>query len=318
MRGNMPLTEEEFKNLVHGVCDVEKKEGYLALCRFTAEQTARLDFDEFYCVRTRYTAGVSVELVTSAREIRFEYKRVAGTLKDSVDVFVNGKILNAFLIENLAEEGILSIALPEGEKSVVLYFPTDVELLVRNFCIDGAWRPAAPKCCKVLWIGDSITQGVGSFMGGQTFVNLVSGKLGYESLNQGIGGYVHLDCAIIPLESFRPDKIVVALGTNDSLEGLQERIDAFYRRLDEVYHGIPALVITPVWRGDDPKKAGELGIKRELIQTACRAYPNIRTVDGSELIPPISYCFWDNLHPNAWGMEHYAENLIERIKELNF
>ena len=45
-------------------------------------------------------------------------------------------------------------------------------------------------------------------MGGQTFVNLVSGKLGYESLNQGIGGYVHLDCAIIPLESFRPDKIV--------------------------------------------------------------------------------------------------------------
>ena len=314
----MTLTEEQFKSLVHGVYEFQSKEGYFALCRFSREQMKSLEYDEFYYARTRYTAGISFELTTNAREIRFDYKRVAGTLKDSVDVYVNDKLSAACLMEELETEGTLSVPLPEGEKSVVIYLPTDVEMLVKNFCVDGQWRPAEPKRCKVLWIGDSVTQGVGSFMGGQTFVNLVSRKLGYESLNQGIGGYVHLSCAIMPLENFRPDKIVVALGTNDEPDGMQERTEAFYRKLNGVFGEIPVMTITPVWRGDDAEKASELEAKRKLISEVCRAYRNVRVADGSAMIPPVGYCYWDNLHPNGWGMELYADNLIQTITVLNF
>lgn len=44
----------------------------------------------------------------------------------------------------------------------------------------------------------------------------------------------------------------------------------------------------------------------------------MKVVDCFEMIPHVSQAFWDNLHPNAWGYELYANNLIEGIKELNF
>ena len=199
-----------------------------------------------------------------------------------------------------------------------MYFPTDVEIRLKNFRLNGTWEPVLPEKERVLWIGDSITQGVGSFMGSETFVNIVGRKLKYESLNQGIGGYGYIDRALKPLEYFRPTKIVVALGTNDRSEGLKERTEAFYRKLNACFCGLPVLAITPIWRGDDAKKCEELKKIAEMTESVCRAYPNVRLVNGFGLVPPIPYCFWDNLHPNAWGMEKYADNLIEKIKEIKF
>ena len=49
-------------------------------------------------------------------------------------------------------------ALPEGEKNVVIYLPADATVLIKNFAIDAKIVPAV-KGEKVLWLGDSITQG---------------------------------------------------------------------------------------------------------------------------------------------------------------
>ena len=314
----MELSELQLKSLAHGAISFRREGEYLAPRRFSEAQAASLEFDEFFSVRTRYTAGIFFELVTDAREIGFGYKRVGGSMKDSVDVYVNGKLLNAYLMEKLEREGALKIPLPAGEKTVAIYLPTDVEMHVKNFFVEGDWKIAAKKGDKVLWIGDSITQGVGSFMGGQTFVNLVSRALNYESLNQGIGGYRYLDCAIARLENFQPDKIVVALGTNDEPDGIGERIEAFYRTLNKNFPDIPVLVITPVPRLCDPRREEWMKTISRTIVSVCAKYQETRLVDGTELIPPVLYCFWDNIHPNAWGMELYANNLIAKISNLKF
>lgn len=44
----------------------------------------------------------------------------------------------------------------------------------------------------------------------------------------------------------------------------------------------------------------------------------MKFVDGFEMIPHVSQVFCDNLHPNTWGYEMYANNLIKKIKELKF
>lgn len=314
----MTLSREQLKSVVHGAYEWHTEDGYFAFCRFSDEQTERLKFDDFYFLRTRFTAGISAELTTDAKEIRFRFRRIAGTQKDSVDVYVNNTLQTAFLMENLQREGELRIALPAGENEVAIYFPTDVEFQIKDFSVDGIWRSAPPKRERVLWIGDSITQGVGSFRGGQTFVNLVSRALGYESLNQGIGGYRHYDCAVMPLARFRPDKIVVALGTNDDAVGLHERVSVFYRALHLAFGDTPVLTITPIWRGDDVRRAKGLEEIKGVIESVCAQYSNIRTVNGFGLVPPDPDCFRDNLHPNVRGMGRYATALIAKIQELNF
>lgn len=314
----MQLSAKQLKSLVHGVLELRQVEGYFSFQRFSPEQVQSLGFSADFQRISQYTAGVSMRFKSDACKISFEYKRIRGTLKDSIDVYANDKLVHAFLMENLELEGTLSISLPTGEKDAVIYFPTDVEIQIKNFRIDGKWRSVKPKKCKILWIGDSITQGVGSFMGSQTFVNLVSKKIGCESLNQGIGGYGYMENALKFLSNFEADKIVVALGTNDGLDGLYERIEIFYETLNNVYRGLPTLVITPIWRGDDRDKCCGLRTIKKMIEDVCCRYENIRVVDGFDLVPPVTYCFYDNLHPNAWGMEQYANNLLKEIRRLRF
>ena len=314
----MILTETQLKKLIHGACEFKSIDGYLAAYRFLEKQIKALEFDDFFHVRSRYTAGISIRMKTDAEEIGFDYRLITGSLKDSVDVYVNDRIFSVCLMEALNSKGTLSLHLPDGNKEVSIYLPTDVEMQIRNFRVEKKWRPIFGDIYRVLWLGDSITQGVGSFMGGQTFVNLVSRKLKYESLNQGIGGYGYLDRVLEGAEGIRPDKIVVALGTNDRLEGLERRIADFYKALNEIYRDIPVLAITPIWREDNPEKLQDLKTIKSIIESVAFDYPNVCVVDGFDLVPPVTYCFMDGLHPNAWGMEVYANNLANKILELNF
>ena len=314
----MKLSTKQLKRLAHGFLELRQVDRYLSFQRFSKEQVQSLDFSADFRRISQYTAGISMRFKTNACKVSFGYKRVVGTLKDSVDVYVNGRFIQAFLMEDLPLEGTLSISLPTGEKEVVIYLPTDVEMHIKDVRIDGKWRSIKPKKCKMLWIGDSITQGVGSFLGSQTFVNIVSRKINCESLNQGIGGYGYMENALQDLPNFKPDKIVVALGTNDGLDGLYERIETFYERLHNVYRGLPILVITPIWRGDDTEKCRGLRTIQKWIKDVCRRYENIQVIDGFDLVPPVSYCFYDNLHPNAWGMQQYADHLLEEMRRLCF
>ena len=314
----MQLSAKQLKRLTHGVLELRQVGEYLSFQRFTQEQVQSLGFSEDFQRISQYSAGVLMRFKTDACKISFDYKRIVGTLKDSIDVYVNDQMIHAFLMEDLEMEGRLSISLPLEKKDIAIYFPTDVEIHIKNFCIDGKWSSVKPKKCKILWIGDSITQGVGSFMGSQTFVNLVSKKANCESLNQGIGGYGYMENTLKPLPGFQADKIVVALGTNDGVDGLYKRIERFYDTLHNVYGGLPTLVITPIWRGDDSEKCSDLRTIKKMIADVCRRYENIQVVDGFDLVPPVTYCFYDNLHPNAWGMEQYANNLLKVMKRLRF
>lgn len=317
------ISNQDLKKFFYGVYTFKKSAEYLAFYRCSEEQIENLEYDKFYQDRTKFSASVCIGLRTNAKKVSFDYKIAEISLRDTFDVYVNGiltvsKNEQDLETEGKLEEGKLDFVLPDGDKNVEIYFPIDTEVYIKNFQIDGEYAPLPPKTCNVLWLGDSITQGAGGFMGGQTYVNIVTRKMNYNSLNQGLGGYKFDTHILLPLPNFKPDKIFVALGTNEWVSGFEERAGGFFAKVQELYPGVPVLAITPLWRGDIPEKIHEYEIMKKHILDISKKYTNMRVIDGFEMIPHVSQAFWDNLHPNAWGYEMYANNLIKKIKELRF
>lgn len=51
----------------------------------------------------------------------------------------------------------------------------------------------------------------------------------------------------------------------------------------------------------------------EKIKATISRIGKVKIIDGFTLVPHVSECFYDYLHPNAWGMQIYADNLVEEL-----
>ena len=139
---------------------------------------------------------------------------------------------------------------PEDQKNVVIYLPADATVLIKNFTTDAKVTPAV-KGQKVLWLGDSITQGYGPLRSSCTYVSVANRLLNYNIINQGIGGYIYDKNSLMKMEGYTPDKIIVALGTNQYGDKDMTKIEEYYKTLIDIYgKEIPILCISPLWRGD--------------------------------------------------------------------
>ena len=199
-----------------------------------------------------------------------------------------------------------------------MYLPADATVLIRNFDINGDYTPAE-KGAKVLWLGDSITQGYGPLRSGQTYVSVANRILNYDIINQGIGGYIYDKKSLMKMDGYTPDKIIVALGTNQFGCETMKDIEEYYETLIGIYGtDIPILCITPLWRGDLPDQIPTLTRFCNDIKSIVSSYPNITVVEGFSLVPHLPEYFLDNLHPNVLGTECYGRNLADFIEKSGF
>ncbi len=314
------MTNEELKNIYFGAYSFEEtEEGYLQAFQYSGPQMEyfRTAFD-FWYDRCMASTAKTIEMETEANKISFAYKIIWKGSEDSFELMVNGQITEIVYVKDIADEGVIEWDLPAGEKQVVIYLPSDATVLLREFSADaGVRRPG--KGDKVLWLGDSITQGFGPLRSGQTYVSVANRLLGYDILNQGIGGYVYDKKSLMPMEGYHPDKIIVALGTNqfgcDSMKDVEE----YYETLMGIYgNSIPVLCISPLWRGDHPEEMQTLERFCENVKRIAGGYPNVTVVDGFRLVPHLPEYFLDNLHPNCLGAEVYGRNLVEEIRKIGF
>jgi len=316
----MKLTHNSIKKLVFGAYRVEKVEGgYTAFYHFTEEQVQVLKKrDNFFYERAYLSSSCTIEFITDAKLVSFDYRFRANHSQDSIDIYVNGELVKVFKTQNLTPKGKISFELNGEKNKVVIYFPIDSEVNVKNLEIQGSYKSLS-KRKKVLWIGDSITQGYGSEMGSYNYVNVANRQLNYDVLNQGIGGYWYDEEIIQKMEGYSPEKIIVAFGTNQyrSLD-YYERIEKFYKNVSTVYPNVPVLTISPIWRGDGDHDANKLYETNKVLEQIVSKYPQVTFVDGFTLVPHVSEMFMDNLHPNVLGCKTYAENLVKAIKNLKF
>ncbi|MBQ1257822.1 MAG: hypothetical protein IIX93_11200, partial [Clostridia bacterium] len=197
----MRLTNDQLKNIYFGAYRFEEtQDGYLQSFQYSESQTEYFKNSPitFWYDRCNASTAKTFEFTTTATKISFSYKFIWKGSEDSIELYVNGLTETIQYVKDLDEEGCVSFDLKEGEKDVIIYLPADATLLVRDFEINADFTPAV-KGEKVLWIGDSITQGFGPLRSSHTYVSVANRLLNYDVINQGIGGYVYDKNTMVPM-----------------------------------------------------------------------------------------------------------------------
>ena len=316
----MILSNSELKKIYFGAYSFEETEdGYLRAFQYTHEQMDyfKTAFD-FWFERCDASTGKTLEFITEAEAFSMDYKIIWIGSEDSVEVAVDSLIYDIRYIHDMDKEGRLTFSLPAGSKKVTFYLPADATMLIKNFEIDKEIVPAT-KGPKVLWLGDSITQGYGPLRSACTYVSVANRILNYDIINQGIGGYIYDKKVLMKMDGYNPDKIIVSLGTNQFGCETMKDIEEYYERLMEVYgNTIPVLCITPLWRGDVPDGLETLSAFCDKLKAIAGKYSNVKIVEGFKLVPHLPEYYLDKLHPNCLGAEIYGRNLVKEIERLGF
>ena len=316
----MRLTNDELKKIYFGAYSFEETEdGYLQAFQYTKPQMEYFKgADDFWYDRCIATTAKTLEFITSADKVSFDYMIIWAGSEDSFELMVDGLVTKISYVKDMAKEGTISWELPEGEKSVVVYLAADATVLIRNVEITGEFR-IPDKSAKVLWLGDSITQGYGPLRSSHTYVSVANRYLNYDLINQGIGGYVYDKKSLMSMPGYTPDKIIVSLGTNQYMCETMKDIEEYYETLTGIYGTeIPILCITPIWRGDSLKDMPTLLKFCDEVRRIAGSYPNVKIVDGMKLVPHLDEYYLDSLHPNCLGAEMYGRNLVNEIRKLGF
>ena len=316
----MKLTNEELMLLTSGAVRFEETEdGYLYPHQYTESQIEYFkNTNTFWFERSTASNARTIEFETDATDISFEYKIIWLGSADSVELYVDGLLTDILYVDKMQKEGTVNFKLAQGNKKVSIYLPVDCTMVIRNFTINGQWKKAE-KNATILWLGDSITQGYGPLRSACSYVSVANRILNCEVINQGIGSYMYDKNAITPIPDFKPDRIIVSMGTNQhQLDGQDVVIKEYYDVLTALYTDTPILCITPIWRGGIPDTYGKFLDIRDTIHTIASSYPNVSVVDGFTLVPHLTEYFLDKLHPNALGCELYGRNLADYIRKTEF
>lgn len=122
------LSINELKKLYHGCLWFEKTDGFLRARRFTKEQMKYFLFNKFFYDRTFCSASVTLEFLTTAENISFEYKQFTDTgVLSTFEVYEDGFLTGKVVTKDAGSSGKLDFALKKGNKTVILYLPNYVE-----------------------------------------------------------------------------------------------------------------------------------------------------------------------------------------------
>lgn len=323
----MRLGSKTLFKLTKGACYYETKNGYFVPYRYSKAQIEYMadeSYDYGWRFRALFSGGIRLELITNATQLSFDYKASDSHERaNTIDLYIDNVLTSVYTIgESL--KGKVEFALPEGNKRVTIYYPCESRLEIKNFTINGSYKSVKSKGKKLLVIGDSITQGAGPQIGSASYLNTLTRRTTYDILGQGVGGYRYEAKDLMKIEGFEPDKLIVFLGTNYYDEECLKQgydyeiaVNEFYERLNELYGNKPVIAVTPLWRNNN------VDMKRlrwctSVIMSACEKYPNIKVIDGFDLVPNVDECFSDKVHPNAYGSEQLATNLMKFMKEVKF
>jgi len=316
-----------FWGVVDLTCDSER---YYTPHRFDAAQrqtyhTKSIDREGFFR-KCHSGSGIRMLMDTDSETLSLDYRASHASSRDyfGFDLYVDC-VLCEHVQKSLENErdGTLSFSLGKGEKRVCLYFPWSVQIEVKNVSIDdGAYCQGIPSPKRMLCFGDSITQGYDATYPSFAYANRLADLLGVEAVNKGIGADRYFPALLDTPESFTPDYITVAYGTNDwasnSRETFERDSKAFLDRLCERYPEAKIFLLAPIWRGDwkNVTRVGRFEEICEILKSNAAHKPNCVVIDCADLTPRLPEFYSDRyLHPNDQGFLLYAEGLYCKMKE---
>ncbi len=321
----MILSNEQLRTTIRGAVEIEEIEG-----RLTPRRFGRHLREDVYPVgnqfhpATLHTSGVISTFVTDSATLDFTYFMKDVIADQSFDVWANGVFLSHTVTTE--QRATIHVDLPTGEKTVTIYFPYRREAQIFDLTLtDGAsFAPAKDADCRILFIGDSITHGSSTAFSSMTYAHQVARALNAEIINQGIGGEGFNPHAVDQDLPFEPDLISVSYGTNDwshnpSHSHFVGVVNGHLAALRDRYPETPIAVILPIWRADytlTTKKVGSFAEATRVITEVAQRF-GATVIDGFALVPHLrSVMEDDRLHPDEFGFQFYAENLLPHFKKI--
>ena len=313
----MFLSFEQIKEITVGAVHMENIDGDMRFYKYFPYMIPMWgEIKETLAKRARNTTGIRLDFHTNSKHLNLEIEEPA-----KFEIYIDG-----FFRYTMKDTQSLSVDIdtPHGEPledaRVTVYFPSHKEGKLKFVELDdGAYVRRHDFDRKILFMGDSITQGWESGFDTLSFASKVSRYFNAESVIQGVGGACFHPEFLeqLPIDF---DWVIVAYGTNDF--AFRKDFDEFYTymceymaKLSRIYGDKRVFVISPIWRVLTENETSERFEKyRSAIVAEAEKYGFIH-IDGAHLVPPISDLYTDGVHPNCVGFSLYAENLINIIKE---
>ena len=320
----MIFHSDELSKLISGAVWLEKEHNQVRPWRFSRAHLARMESAPAFLFRAKASSGMTLDFETDSRTLAFTLvsEPAAGTTWFGLDIMVNDELFHHVYNPGGTLKDHIQLELPAGRKRITIYLPNLCSVTLSDFALDdGAfWSPVAKKQ-KLLFLGDSITQGYVSEHPSRSYVHLLNRALDAECLNQAIGGAVHDAVRLDDAAGYQPDIIFTAYGTNDwnLQQDLAQNAETWYQKLHDIYGNTPVYVLLPIWRTDCAVKeaAGHepFLLARSHIKDVCERYPNCHVLDTIDYIPHDPSYYHDHVHPNTKGFERYAEAILNALKD---
>ena len=314
------------KAYFHGCLRVDSVPEGLVPRRFTAYQLNHWDASgEVRMVRARSTAGITMRFTTDQEVLRFRYT-VLTNCKDEITFDLwEGNCLTQAVTFPASGSGVVEFHRILGcDREVRIYLPYTAEVALSDFDFGNAHPiPESADAKRILWLGDSISQGMRAIHPSETLVSVLARRWNCEILNHGVGGCGFKDiCSDFSADDWNPELLVILLGTNDTgvyREDSERYQNLLKTRLDEacaVFSAENIRRITPFWRAGletDPALRCAFMAICDLIrkEAAARGIP---LIEGYYANPRCADFYEDgHLHPNDSGFAAIAEVLEHQI-----
>lgn len=315
----MRLTLEQIRSITTGSLRTEQKEDGIHFFKCTEKQIdAWYKQSDFLGNGAKTTTGVRLDFHTTSKRLSFRASQ-----GNKYELHVDGLLRRQFLMDaepDRTATHTLSDPLGATQKSVrvTLHLPShEVGVLDWLEVDDGATVIPHKYDCKMLFIGDSITQGWQSEFDTNSYAYRVSRHFNADSVIQGIGGSYYCTDTFDALP-FDPDTVILAYGTNDfghykTAEEMRRQVADYLSLIAKRYASKRIFVISPIWRGAQEAPMGSFALCRSIVAEEAERQ-GLRCIDGLSLVPPLPEAFTpDLLHPNDLGFAAYAENLIAQL-----
>lgn len=311
----MIISNKELFKFAHGCLNQMVEENGVRLLRFEDEQIDYYRDNKIYLERTLSSSGVFLEFKTDASFVSFTATIDNLCSLDSVDILVDGVLMHSFPYTACGELKV-EAELCEGEKDLKIILPLYASTVLSDIELrDASFADAVEaKGKKVLFLGDSITQGNGASTSCCSYAWTLTQIYGFDTLNQGIGGYCYDPKIPLP-KSFSPELIFVAYGTNGYKSSrFTEKVNGFYDVMKERYPDIPIVAISPIYRVDPGNE--KLCEVHGIIADAAKEIKNFTLIDGLKIVPHMDSFFADTAHPARHGHLYFASRLSAAIREV--
>lgn len=339
----MKLSFEQLCAAASGAVSAAREEDGVRFYRMYPEQAAAVaeqnrDFER----RAQTAAGIKLTFRTDSSslflQVRVGHARVRGYF--AVDVYVNdkpvGSIDNYSHVEDIEHTVYSAMSFPfgshegsfdlgVGEKTVCIHLPWSMSCSISELSLqDGAsFVPAVPEK-KILFYGDSITQGYDALHPSMTYASRLARALGMAEYNKGVGGAAYCPKLAAVKEEFVPDAVVVAYGSNDwgaapTSDFFREQCRQMYGAIRANYPQTPVFAMGPILRhtSNECRGFGAFCKMAKIIEQVAGEFSNITAIDCLTFVPCDPGYYGDGIvHPNDRGFAYYFKALYPRIKAV--